>query len=241
MHKAYHPGISTDERWVMAAQGVDADHDAGRYAPFVYAFDPATMTVSDEQMLTSGDFNGWPRLWVGAPGRPPPRRPEVADFYASSYTGAPGETVTLGWSTFGADQVQLDGAAVAGDGTQDLQPAATASHTLTAQSSTAPGMDSLTLTITVNATPAPVIIERLSIDPPRIEKGRSATLSWQVRNATTLDLDGARAAPAETREVTPLETTTYVLTARGQGGPVQASVTVSVEAQKTGLLPDRGG
>jgi MYXO-CTERM domain-containing protein len=41
--------------------------------------------------------------------------------------------------------------------------------------------------------------------------------------------------------VTPLETTTYLLTARGQGGPVQASVTVSVEAQKTGLLPDRGG
>jgi hypothetical protein len=66
-------------------------------------------------------------------------------------------------------------------------------------------------------------------------------LSWEVANATTLDLDGQRAAPVGSREVTPLETTTYALTARGHDGPVTARVTVVVEALGSGLLPDRGG
>ena len=30
-HLAYHPGISTDGAWVLAAQGTDADHNSGRY------------------------------------------------------------------------------------------------------------------------------------------------------------------------------------------------------------------
>jgi hypothetical protein len=240
-HKAYHPGISTDERWVMDAQGTDADHNAGRYDLYLYALDPTTMTVSDQTMLTSADFNGWPHLWVGAPGPPPPPRPEVAEFYASRYTVAPGETVTLTWSTFGADRVTLDTAAVAGDGVMDLQPATTATHSLLAASSQVADNDTRALAITVNASPRPVVIERFTVEPARLEKGKSATLSWLVHDATTLDLDGGRAAPMETREVTPLETTSYVLTAQGAGGPVSASVTLAVEAQRTGLLPDRGG
>jgi hypothetical protein len=240
-HKAYHPGISTDERWVLDSQGIDPDHNAGRYDLSIYALDPATMTISDQQALTAADFNGWPHLWVGAPSPPPPPRPEVADFFPSSYTVAPAEMVTLTWSTFGADQVTLDAAPVPPEGMMNLAPAGTATYTLRAASSVVPATDGRTVTVTVNATPQPVGIELFAADPPRIEKGHSAVLRWVVRNPTTVDLDTRRALPNESREVSPLETTTYVLTARGYQGPVEARVTVVVEAQKSGLLPDRGG
>jgi len=241
MHLAYHPGVSSDGRWVMDAQGTDADHNSGHYDVAIHALDPATMAISDDQMLATGEFNGWPRLWVGAPSAPPPPVPEVSDFFASSYTVAPGETVTLTWSTFGADQVSLDGVMVSSEGMQTLMPPMTGAHTLVAKSSVTGAMDSRTLTITVNATPLPVAITRFAAQPATIERGRSAVLGWEVANATTLDLDGHPVTPTAMREVSPLETTSYVLTAQGLNGPVQATVTVTVEAQKTGLLPDRGG
>jgi len=240
-HKAYHPGIASDGRWVLDSQGIDADHNSGHYDVAIHALDPATMTTSDDQMLAAGDFNGWPRLWVGAPSAPPPPVPEVSDFFASSYTVAPGEMVDLTWSTFGADQVTLDGAPVGPDGTQPVMATTTTTHTLLARSSVAGAQDMRALTITVNATPTPVSIARFTAQPERIERGQSALLSWEVLNATTLEVDGKRAVPVGMREVTPLETTTYQLTALGLNGPVQGMVTVTVEAQKTGLLPDRGG
>jgi hypothetical protein len=240
-HKAYHPGISSDGRWVLDSQGIDADHNSGRYDVAIHALDPATMTTSDQQVLAAGDFNGWPRLWVGTPSAPPPPVPEISDFSASSYTVAPGEMVELAWSTFGADQITLDGAPVAADGTLQVRPTATSLHTLQARSSVVSAQESRALIITVNPTPTPVSVAQFTASPARIERGGSAVLSWEVKNATTLDLDGKRTVPAATREVTPLETTTYVLTAQGVNGPAQATVTVTVEAQKTGLLPDRGG
>ncbi len=240
-HLAYHPAISTDGRWVLAAQSTEPNHNSGRYDLSIYALDPATMTVSDEQGLTSADFNGWPHLWVGAPSVPPPPRPEIGGFRASRYTVAPGETVTLSWTTFGADEVLLNGTAVAPEGTQDLVASMTSQHTLVVRNPTGANSDMRSLQVVVNPTPQPVAIDQLLAEPARIERGRSTTLRWSVRNATTLELDGESVAPTGTREVSPLDSTSYVLIAQGQGGPVQAAATVTVEAQKTGLLPDRGG
>ncbi len=244
-HKAYHPGISSDARWVLAAQGTDPDHNAGRYDLHLYPLDPATMSVGEALPLTVGGFNGWPDLWVGEPGPPPPPRPEVADFYPSSYTVAPGEAVTLTWSTFGAEEILLDGRKVAPEGEETQTPAASASYVLRARSAASPAAageeDSRTVAIAVNAVPQPVVVRRFAAAAPKVPRGTSTTLSWEVANATTLDLDGQRAAPVGSREVTPLETTTYALTARGHDGPVTARVTVVVEALGSGLLPDRGG
>jgi hypothetical protein len=238
---AYHPGISSDEKWVLAAQGTDTDHNAGRYNLYIHPLDTTSMTAGAGQALTSDGFNGWPHLWVGTPGPPPPPQPAVAEFYPSSYTVAPGETVTLTWSTFGADRVSLEGAPVLSDGTLDVSPVVTTSYTLSAQSSLVSDSDTRTLSIVVNPSPQPVSMDSFVANPPRITKGGSTVLSWQVSNATTLDLDGARTGPSGSREVSPLVTTTYVLTARGLGGPVQAQTTVVVDEPKSGLLPDRGG
>jgi hypothetical protein len=235
---AYHPGISSDEQWVLDAQGTDTDHNAGRYDLYIHPLDTASMTAGAGQALTSDGFNGWPHLWVGIPTPPPPPQPAIEDFYPSSYTVAPGETVTLTWSTFGADLVSLDGAPVSADGTLDVSPAVSTAYTLSAQSSLVSDSDTRTLSIVVNATPLPVSIDTFAANPPRITKGQSAVLSWQVSNATTLDLDGERVEPSGSRDVSPPTATIYRLTALGLGGPVEAQVTVAVDS---GLLADRGG
>jgi hypothetical protein len=71
--------------------------------------------------------------------------------------------------------------------------------------------------------------------------GQSAILNWQVSNATTLALDGVSVAPVGSLEVTPLSTTTYVLSANGQIDSATAQVILIVDEPKSGLLPDRGG
>jgi len=64
--KAYHPGISTDQQWVMAGHADLTGQDKGNWEIYVYKLDPTTKTVSGEQKLLAGEFNGWPHIWVGA-------------------------------------------------------------------------------------------------------------------------------------------------------------------------------
>ncbi len=239
--KVYHPGIASDERWVLAAHGLDQDHNAGPYDVYIHSLDAKTRTAGPEQALATGGFNGWPTVWVGTPTPPPPPRPWVQEFYPSSYTVAPGEEVTLTWTTQEAESAELDGAAVALAGTQAVKPQQTTTYKLVAKSTQSSETGSAEVVVTVNATPQPVTIESFTASAESIEQGQSVTLSWRVKNATTLDLDGGRAAPVASLEVSPLQTTSYLLTARGQGGPVVQTVTVNVRALGNGLLPDRGG
>ena len=241
-HKAYHPGISTDEKWVLAGMGLEQEHNSGPYDIHIYPLDSQAMKAGAGEKLTDGGFNGWPHVWVGQPTAPPPPEPRVVELYPSSYTVTPGEQVTLTWTTFEADQVELDGQAVASDGSQVVSPQTTTSYTLAARSSKAPGVsDSATCEVTVNTTPLAVKVESFKAEPQTIEQGQSATLSWAVKNPTTLDLEGQRIRPTGTLEVEPTATNTYVLTARGHQGPVTARVTVTVEEISSGLLPDKGG
>ena len=59
----YHPGVSTDGQWFMTGHSQDADQNAGAWDIHIYKLDGRA--VSDEQVLVSGGFNGWPHLWVG--------------------------------------------------------------------------------------------------------------------------------------------------------------------------------
>jgi hypothetical protein len=122
-----------------------------------------------------------------------------------------------------------------------VQPAQTTVYTLVAQSSQVIDSDTRAITIVVNPTPLPVTIDLFAATPPRITMGTSAILNWQVSNATTLSLDGVSVAPADSLEVTPLATTTYVLSANGQIDTATAQVTLIVDEPKSKLLPDRGG
>jgi peptidoglycan-associated lipoprotein len=72
----------------------------------------------------------------------------------------------------------------------------------------------------------------LQASPTSVNKGDSATLSWNSTDATQLTIApdvGAVTAQGSTK-VTPSDTTAYTITATGPGGSASASATVTVNA-----------
>ena len=64
-----------------------------------------------------------------------------------------------------------------------------------------------------------------------MDKGQATTLTWQTTNATDVSIDGI--GPVETsgsRSVTPADSTTYHLVAKGAGGTQDATARVTVNA-----------
>jgi peptidoglycan-associated lipoprotein len=79
--------------------------------------------------------------------------------------------------------------------------------------------------------PPPAPTASLSANPNSIEKGQSSTLTWQTTNATDVSIDGVGAVEASgSRPVTPADSTTYHLTAKGAGGTQEATARVTVTA-----------
>jgi hypothetical protein len=79
-------------------------------------------------------------------------------------------------------------------------------------------------------TPDTPVIARFAANPTSIFPGDSSVLSWDVRNADTLSIDqGIGSVPsAGTTTVSPLETTSYTLTATNVSGTVTATQTVRI-------------
>src|SRR5713226_5487868 len=72
----------------------------------------------------------------------------------------------------------------------------------------------------------------LQASPTSVNKGESATLSWNSTDATQLSIApdvGAVTAQGSTK-VTPADSTTYTITASGPGGSASATANVSVNA-----------
>ncbi len=238
----YHPGISTDGQWVLAAHNdgkENKEHNDGAYDVYLYKLDGKSIDTGEP--LATGGFNGWPHLWVGQPTPPPPPPPIIDAFYPDSYTILSGENVTLSWEVRYADTLKINDVPVAPlvlEGSQTFSPAQSIDYLLLAENSE--GAASATAPVTVNQTPQAVVIESFTTRGEKIEEGDSTTLSWQVSNPTTLDINGQAVPPDGSMEVSPNETTDYLLTARGHQGPVSQSVKVTVVSRREGL-PDRGG
>src|SRR6202158_3340715 len=59
----------------------------------------------------------------------------------------------------------------------------------------------------------------ISVSPDTIQKGESASLTWQTSNASDVSIDGIGAVQASgSQSVSPTESTTYHLTAKESGG-----------------------
>jgi peptidoglycan-associated lipoprotein len=71
----------------------------------------------------------------------------------------------------------------------------------------------------------------LSASPDTVDKGGSTTLTWQTTGATDVSIDGIGAVQASgSQSVTPTESTTYHLVAKGAGGTQEATARVTVNA-----------
>lgn len=82
-----------------------------------------------------------------------------------------------------------------------------------------------------SAFPVPVI-ESFSATPSLIASGESTTLDWQITGADTAEINngvGVIDATSGSLLVSPNTTTTYILTATNDGGPVTSEITVGVD------------
>ncbi len=77
--------------------------------------------------------------------------------------------------------------------------------------------------------PPKPVTATLSANPTSIQRGQSATLSWSTDGATDVTLEGNKVDATGSQTVSPTDTTTYHLSAKGAGGTqdVTASVTVA--------------
>ncbi|WP_321476591.1 OmpA family protein [uncultured Paludibaculum sp.] len=94
------------------------------------------------------------------------------------------------------------------------------------------------------------VVSSFTAEPSTIVRGESSTLRWNVSNATEVTIDNGigTVAGSGSRQVFPSATTSYRMTAKGDGGDAIAVATVTVttpppppppEPTKTASLSDR--
>ena len=81
------------------------------------------------------------------------------------------------------------------------------------------------------APPPPAPTASISVNPSSIQSGQSASLTWQTSNATDVSIDGIGAVqPNGSQSVSPTDSTTYHLVAKGAGGTQEATARLTVTA-----------
>lgn len=77
--------------------------------------------------------------------------------------------------------------------------------------------------------PAPAPTASISANPSTVEKGQQTQLTWRTENATDVSIEGVGPVDANgSRMVTPEQSTSYRLIARGPGGQQDATARVTV-------------
>jgi peptidoglycan-associated lipoprotein len=78
----------------------------------------------------------------------------------------------------------------------------------------------------------------LTADPPAIDLGQSVVLNWRTQNATAVTIDGIGPVNLNgTQTVTPSTSTDFHLTAKGDGGSIDANVRVTVRVPVAPTAP----
>ncbi len=84
--------------------------------------------------------------------------------------------------------------------------------------------------------PAPTA--SLAANPNMLQQGQATVLTWQTTNASEITIPGlGTVSPSGSRSVTPSESITYTLLAKGSGGTKDASARVTVNARIASTAP----
>src|SRR5713101_3970784 len=82
--------------------------------------------------------------------------------------------------------------------------------------------------------PPPQPTASLSANPDSIQAGQSTQLTWRTENATDVSIESiGKVDPNGSKTVSPADSTTYRLIAKGPGGTQDATARVTVEAMST--------
>ncbi|HYX53199.1 MAG TPA: peptidoglycan-associated lipoprotein Pal [Candidatus Limnocylindrales bacterium] len=76
--------------------------------------------------------------------------------------------------------------------------------------------------------PPKPVTATLSANPTSIQAGQSSTLTWNTENADDVTLDGQKVNATGSQSVSPTQTTTYHLVAKGASGNQDATAQVTV-------------
>jgi len=153
----------------------------------------------------------------------------------SSLNG-PGDS-TLTWNTSNATSVSIDQGvgSVNLDGSKQVHLTQTTTYTLTAKGSGGTVTCHTVVTVKTNQK-GPTCT--LSANPDQINKGDNSTLSWTTTNADTFSINQGigQVTPVDkgSVKVSPTQTITYTGTAKGAGGTVTCSATITVTTVQNG-------
>jgi len=162
--------------------------------------------------------------------------PAINSFNASPANITPGATSTISWNVSGATNISIDQGVgeVALTGNRAVLPDTTTIYTLKAINSAGIVTATTQVIVTGASSPAPSagvpVINSFTANPVTITPGNSATLSWNVSNATSITIDqgiGAVAASASS-SVYPGASTVYTLTATNTAGSFSSTAQVFV-------------
>jgi peptidoglycan-associated lipoprotein len=91
---------------------------------------------------------------------------------------------------------------------------------------------------TAPAVSAPAPTAQLTATPTSVSAGEQVTLTWRTSDANTVSIDGIGDVPTSgVKTVTPTESTTYHLVAKGDGGTAEATARVTVNAPPAVQVP----
>ncbi len=164
----------------------------------------------------------------------------AANISANPETIEEGATSTLSWSTAGADSAVIDPdiGGVNPSGSTTVSPAGTTTYIITATGPEGTATDSVTVTVTH---PQPTV--NINADPESIQSGESSTLTWVSTFADSVGIepDIGHVSLIGSVEVSPVETTTYTITATGSLETTTDSVTVTVDRPPSITLVEPDG
>lgn len=151
----------------------------------------------------------------------------TVEISATPETIVRGASAALSWSATNVETVTLDNGTGEAPmtGTTPVSPIVTTTYTVTATNESGTATASVTITVTE---PPPTVT--IAADPGTIPAGEATFLTWTSSNADAVSIEPGIGGvdPNGSVSVSPMETTTYVITALGPGGTATAEVTVTV-------------
>jgi hypothetical protein len=162
--------------------------------------------------------------------------PSVDSFSFNTPDIIAGQTATLSWAVTGATSVSIEPniGTVPSSGTKSVTPSSTTTYKLTASNNAGNATGSATINVTASNAP---VVTTFSASPASISSGKSATLTWEVIGAKSININqgiGGVASKGST-VVTPVASTTYTLTADSTYSSTTREVTVTVDT--SGISP----
>lgn len=229
--------VFEEQELTVTVHAQDPDNDPLIYSaanlPPGAVFDPATQTFpwtpaigqagvySPQFTVSDGDLTDSVSVRITVLANPP-----AVSLSADPETIAVGEAATLFWTSTYADSASLEPVigTVDVNGSLVVTPEETTLYTI---SVSGPG-GTATDAAAVNVVHPPTVT--FSARPADINGGETATLTWVTTNADSVNIepDIGVVDPCGTMTVSPLQTTTYTLTASGSGLTKTAAVTITV-------------